>query len=162
MTLACGSTASALLFTRSSFWPPACAGLPFRDGVHAACHALLNVLPLFLMCNPSDMGAGGLGHSGLKGSLLSLQRLSCEHLSDRGCRGGKQRARLAGMPLPVPPRLPGARPLALVQNRAALAWPRTVAPHSAHCDHLQCIFCFFCRVRQPLGLALPPRAPVVV
>ncbi|KAL4447650.1 hypothetical protein ABPG75_004869 [Micractinium tetrahymenae] len=31
--------------------------LPFRDGVHAACHALLNVLPLFLMCNPSDMGA---------------------------------------------------------------------------------------------------------
>lgn len=64
MTLACRSTASALLFTRLSFWLPAFAGLPFRDGVHAACHALLNVLPLFLMCNPSDMGAGGLGTAG--------------------------------------------------------------------------------------------------
>ncbi|KAK9816796.1 hypothetical protein WJX72_005198 [[Myrmecia] bisecta] len=32
------------------------AGLPFRDGLHAASHALLNVLPLYMMCNPHDMG----------------------------------------------------------------------------------------------------------
>lgn len=31
-------------------------GLPYRDGVHAACHAVLNVLPLLMMCNPTDMG----------------------------------------------------------------------------------------------------------
>ncbi len=30
-------------------------GLPFRDGIHGAGHALLNVLPLFLMCASSDM-----------------------------------------------------------------------------------------------------------
>ena len=34
----------------------AAAGLPFRDGLHAASHALVNVLPLFLMCNASDLG----------------------------------------------------------------------------------------------------------
>ena len=33
------------------------AGLPYRDGMHAAGHALLNVLPLFMMANPSDMRA---------------------------------------------------------------------------------------------------------
>ena len=33
------------------------AGLPYRDGLHAAGHALLNVLPLFMMCNPNDMRA---------------------------------------------------------------------------------------------------------
>ena len=32
------------------------AGLPFRDGVHAAAHAVLNALPLFLMANPQDIG----------------------------------------------------------------------------------------------------------
>lgn len=32
------------------------AGLPFRDGIHAASHAILNALPLFLMCNPQDVG----------------------------------------------------------------------------------------------------------
>lgn len=31
-------------------------GLGFRDGVHAAAHALLNVLPLHLMSNPQDVG----------------------------------------------------------------------------------------------------------
>ncbi|KAK9819572.1 hypothetical protein WJX81_002582 [Elliptochloris bilobata] len=30
--------------------------LPFRDGLHAASHALLNVLPLRLMCGALDMG----------------------------------------------------------------------------------------------------------
>ncbi len=30
-------------------------GLPFRDGIHGAGHALVNVLPLFLMCAASDM-----------------------------------------------------------------------------------------------------------
>ena len=30
-------------------------GLPFRDGLHAAGHAVLNVLPLFLMCAHGDM-----------------------------------------------------------------------------------------------------------
>ena len=30
-------------------------GLPFRDGIHGAGHALVNVLPLFLMCASSDM-----------------------------------------------------------------------------------------------------------
>ena len=33
------------------------AGVPFRDGLHAASHSVLNVLPLFLMCDSSDMGS---------------------------------------------------------------------------------------------------------
>ncbi|KAI8110032.1 hypothetical protein M9435_001712 [Picochlorum sp. BPE23] len=32
------------------------AGYGFRDSVHAAAHALMNVLPLYLMCNPEDIG----------------------------------------------------------------------------------------------------------
>lgn len=32
------------------------AGLPFRDGVHAAAHAVLNVLGLFVMHSPSEVG----------------------------------------------------------------------------------------------------------
>ena len=32
------------------------AGGKFRDGVHAASHAVMNVMPLFLMCNPEDLG----------------------------------------------------------------------------------------------------------
>ncbi|XP_072971707.1 uncharacterized protein [Typha angustifolia] len=31
-------------------------GLQFRAGLHAASHALLNVVPLYMMCNASDMG----------------------------------------------------------------------------------------------------------
>ena len=31
--------------------------LPFREGLHAASHALINVVPLFLLCNSSDLGA---------------------------------------------------------------------------------------------------------
>lgn len=34
----------------------AAAGVPFRDGVHAAAHAVLNALPVFLMCNAQDVG----------------------------------------------------------------------------------------------------------
>ena len=30
-------------------------GLPFREGVHAACHAIQNVVPSFVMCNPEDL-----------------------------------------------------------------------------------------------------------
>lgn len=30
--------------------------LPFRAGMHAASHALLNVVPLYMMCNTSDLG----------------------------------------------------------------------------------------------------------
>ncbi|EFJ19701.1 hypothetical protein SELMODRAFT_418902 [Selaginella moellendorffii] len=30
--------------------------LDLRAGLHSACHALLNVLPLYIMCNPSDVG----------------------------------------------------------------------------------------------------------
>ena len=33
------------------------SGLPFRDGLHAASHALLNVVPLYMMCNSTDMAA---------------------------------------------------------------------------------------------------------
>lgn len=33
------------------------AGLPMRDGMHAASHALLNILPAFMMCAASDMQA---------------------------------------------------------------------------------------------------------
>ena len=33
------------------------AGLPFRDGLHAASHAILNVIPLFMLCGATDMGA---------------------------------------------------------------------------------------------------------
>ncbi|KAK9842388.1 hypothetical protein WJX84_006352, partial [Apatococcus fuscideae] len=33
------------------------AGLPFRDGLHAASHAMLNVIPLFMLCGSTDMGA---------------------------------------------------------------------------------------------------------
>lgn len=32
------------------------AGLDFREGVHAASHAVLNVLPLFMVCNSNDVG----------------------------------------------------------------------------------------------------------
>ncbi|WIA32171.1 hypothetical protein OEZ86_003020 [Tetradesmus obliquus] len=32
------------------------AGIPFREAVHAASHALLNVLPLYMVCNSTDMG----------------------------------------------------------------------------------------------------------
>ncbi|XP_057857764.2 uncharacterized protein LOC131066901 isoform X2 [Cryptomeria japonica] len=30
--------------------------LSFRAGLHAASHALLNIMPLYIMCNPSDLG----------------------------------------------------------------------------------------------------------
>lgn len=30
-------------------------GLSFREGIHAASHAVLNVLPLHIMCSPIDM-----------------------------------------------------------------------------------------------------------
>ncbi|CAI9113370.1 OLC1v1013955C1 [Oldenlandia corymbosa var. corymbosa] len=29
----------------------------FRGGLHAACHALLNVIPLYIICNPSDLAS---------------------------------------------------------------------------------------------------------
>lgn len=32
-------------------------GLPFREGLHAASHALINVIPLFLLCNATDLGS---------------------------------------------------------------------------------------------------------
>ena len=32
------------------------AGLPWREGLHAASHAVLNVIPLHLLCEPIDMG----------------------------------------------------------------------------------------------------------
>lgn len=32
-------------------------GLPFREGLHAASHALINVVPLFLLCNATDLGS---------------------------------------------------------------------------------------------------------
>ena len=32
-------------------------GMPFRDGLHAASHAILNVIPLFMLCGATDMGA---------------------------------------------------------------------------------------------------------
>ena len=31
------------------------AGAPYRDSLHAAGHALLNVMPLYVICNPSDI-----------------------------------------------------------------------------------------------------------
>ena len=34
----------------------AAQGLPFRDGLHAASHALVNVMPLFLLCSSQDLG----------------------------------------------------------------------------------------------------------
>lgn len=34
------------------------AGLKYREGVHAAAHALLNVLPLYMMCNANDVATG--------------------------------------------------------------------------------------------------------
>ena len=33
------------------------SGLDFREGLHAAQHALLAILPLYLLCNPKDVGA---------------------------------------------------------------------------------------------------------
>lgn len=32
------------------------SGLPFRAGLHAASHALLNIMPLYILCNGSDLG----------------------------------------------------------------------------------------------------------
>lgn len=34
------------------------AELEFRAAVHAAAHAVLNVLPLFVLCNANDVGTG--------------------------------------------------------------------------------------------------------
>lgn len=31
------------------------AGVPYRDSLHAAGHAILNVMPLYMTCNPSDI-----------------------------------------------------------------------------------------------------------
>lgn len=31
-------------------------GIPFRAGLHAASHALLNIMPLYILCNVSDLG----------------------------------------------------------------------------------------------------------
>jgi hypothetical protein len=45
-------------------------GLDFREGVHAAGHALLNVLPLFMVCNSSDVGTE------VRASSSSSSRLS--------------------------------------------------------------------------------------
>ena len=33
------------------------AGLPWREGLHAAMHAILNVVPLHMMCGIGDLGA---------------------------------------------------------------------------------------------------------
>lgn len=33
------------------------AGVAYREGLHAAGHAMVNVLPLFMSCNPADMRA---------------------------------------------------------------------------------------------------------
>lgn len=33
------------------------AGLPYREGLHAAMHAVLNVVPLHMMCGAGDLGA---------------------------------------------------------------------------------------------------------
>lgn len=39
-------------------------GLEFRAAVHAAAHAVLNVLPLFILCNANDVGTGAeLGYA---------------------------------------------------------------------------------------------------
>lgn len=32
-------------------------GYSFRGGLHAACHALLNVVPLYIICNSSDISS---------------------------------------------------------------------------------------------------------
>lgn len=31
--------------------------MAYREGLHAAGHAMVNVLPLFMSCNPADMRA---------------------------------------------------------------------------------------------------------
>jgi DEAD/DEAH box helicase domain-containing protein len=48
------------------------AGLPFRAGVHAAAHALLNVLPLLLMCNAGDVGTGAPQAGGARAASLAF------------------------------------------------------------------------------------------
>lgn len=62
------------------------AGLPFREGVHAAAHALLNVLPLHLMCNPHDVGTGRSGRGGEDGGARGERRCGARELG--GCQGG--------------------------------------------------------------------------
>ena len=32
------------------------AGVDFREAVHAAAHAMLNILPLYMVCNSTDVG----------------------------------------------------------------------------------------------------------
>ncbi|XP_020572904.1 uncharacterized protein LOC110019546 isoform X2 [Phalaenopsis equestris] len=70
--------------------------LVFRAGLHAACHALLNVVPLYMMCNTSDLGTECANphetrdiperlllydqHSGGIGLSLQIQRLFRELL----------------------------------------------------------------------------------
>ena len=51
------STEATYIRVPATTRPKLCeAGLPFREGLHAASHALLNVLPLYLMCNAEDVG----------------------------------------------------------------------------------------------------------
>ena len=47
--------ASYLRLPRSARAACMASGFDFRESVHAAAHAVLNVLPLYMVCNPSDV-----------------------------------------------------------------------------------------------------------
>ena len=55
--LSCGMQAAYIRVPRIARRKVHEAGLPFRDGLHAASHAMLNVIPLFMLCGATDMGA---------------------------------------------------------------------------------------------------------
>lgn len=50
---------------RDSSAAPLRAGLGFRESVHAAAHAVLSVLPLFIMCGSNDVATGVQGWFGM-------------------------------------------------------------------------------------------------
>lgn len=85
-------------------------GLPWREGLHGACHALLNIVPLYVMCGRNDLGTqcdnpydtryrperilvfdkhpGGVGLSTRVGSIFSdLLERALELVSECPCTG---------------------------------------------------------------------------
>jgi hypothetical protein len=93
----------------------AAAGLAFREGVHGAAHALLNVLPRFMMCNPGDVGGcvgvgrgrcaqqGGGSLEGVAGSHARGRHMSGAGSLHVPCNRAAWAARLSGRALPLTP-----------------------------------------------------------
>lgn len=56
-------------------------GLDFREGVHAAAHAVLNVLPLMVTCGEADVGTEVWGHNHHEVTSTSSNTMLAKHSS---------------------------------------------------------------------------------